>query len=76
MDSTKDYFLCDGCQNKDFAKIYNFSMLFYTVNFSDDLVYERLTEEIYQCTRCRKIFTREKIDKTLTEFKKTRKVKG
>jgi hypothetical protein len=76
MDSTKDYFLCDGCQNKDFARIHNFSMLFYTVNFSDDLVYERLTEETYQCTRCNKIFTRENIDKTLTEFKKKRKVKG
>lgn len=75
MESIKDYFLCDGCRNKDFTRIHNFSMRFYTVNFSDELVYERLTEEIYQCTRCAKIFTREQIDKTLAEFKKRRKIK-
>lgn len=76
MDGSKDYFLCDGCQNKDFTKIYNFAMLFYSVNFSDDLVYERLTEEIYRCTRCGKIFSKEEIDKALTEFRKIRKVKA
>ena len=75
MDSMKDYFLCDGCQNKDFTRIHNFSMRFYTVNFSDDLVYERLKEETYQCTRCKKIFTAQQIDRTLNKFKTIRKVK-
>jgi len=76
MDVFQEYFLCDDCRNKDFAQIYHFSIRFYSVNFSDELVYERLTEELYQCTGCKKIFTREQIDKTLTGFKKLRKVKG
>ena len=76
MDSFQDYFLCDGCRNKNFVRIYHFSMRFYPVNFSDELVYEKLTEESYQCTGCNKIFTGEQIDKTLAEFKKVRKVKG
>ena len=76
MDSSKDYFMCDSCQNKDFTKIYNFSMLFYSVNFSDELVYERLSEEMYRCSRCSKVFTMEQIDNALTEFRKARKVRG
>lgn len=76
MDVFQDYFLCDGCRNKDFTRIYQFSMRFYPVNFSDELVYDKLTEEIYQCTRCKKIFTQEHIEKALAEFKKTRKIKG
>jgi DNA-directed RNA polymerase subunit RPC12/RpoP len=76
MDDIKEYFLCDACQNKDFTKIYNFSMIFYTVNFSDDLVYERLAEESYQCTRCSKIFTQKNIEKSLNSFKKLRKARG
>ena len=76
MDSSKEYFMCDDCQNKDFTKIYNFSMLFYSVNFSDELVYEKLTEEMYRCSRCSKMFTQGQIDKALMEFKKARKVRG
>jgi len=76
MDSSKDYFMCDGCRNKDFTKIHNFSILFYSVNFSDELVYERLTEEMYRCSRCSKVFTKGQIDNALTEFKKARKVRG
>ncbi|MBN2031792.1 MAG: hypothetical protein JW836_00835 [Deltaproteobacteria bacterium] len=75
MESTKEYFLCDVCQNKDFTLIHNFSMRFYTVNFSDELVYERLTEECYQCTSCKKIFTKETISNSLGEFKKKRKIR-
>jgi len=72
----QDYFVCDSCRNRDFTRIYNFSIRFYTVNFSDELVYDRLTDEIYQCTKCNKTFTREEIDGVLAGFKKRRKTKG
>lgn len=76
MDRIQDYFECDGCRSRDFTRIYRFSMKFYTVNFSDDLVYDRLTEELFQCTRCHKQFTQEQIEATLAEFKKFRKNKA
>jgi ribosomal protein L37AE/L43A len=76
MEVMQDYFICDSCKNKDFTRIYNFSMRFYTVNFSDELIYDKLTDEIYQCTRCNKTFTKEQIDNLLTEFKKKRKTRG
>ena len=72
----QDYFVCDSCKNKDFTRIYNFSMRFYTVNFSDELIYDKLTDEIYQCTQCNKTFTKEQIDNLLVEFKKRRKTRG
>jgi ribosomal protein L37AE/L43A len=76
MDVMRDYFLCDSCENKDFTRIFNFSIRFYTVNFSDELIYDRLADEIYQCTRCKKTFTKEQIDNALTESKKKRRIKG
>jgi len=76
MEVMQDYFICDSCKNRDFTRIYNFSMRFYTVNFSDELIYDKLTDEIYQCTRCNKTFTKEQIDNVLAEFKKKRKTKA
>ena len=76
MEVMQDYFVCDSCNNKDFTRIYNFSMRFYTVNFSDELIYDKLTDEIYQCTQCNKTFTKEQIDNLLAEFKKKRKTRG
>ena len=75
MDFIQDYFLCDDCQNKDFKRIYQFSMRFHNCNFSDDLIYDKLTDEIYQCTKCQKTFTKAQIDATLTDIKKRRKYK-
>lgn len=72
----QDYFTCDNCRNKDFTRIYNFAMRFYTVNFSDELVYDRMTEEVYRCTKCNKTFPKEHIDNFLAEIKKKRKTKG
>lgn len=76
MEVMQDYFVCDNCKNKDFTRIYNFSMRFYMVNFSDELIYEKLTDEIYQCTRCNKTFRKEQIDQVLAEFRKKRKIAG
>ncbi len=73
MDIVQEYFVCDSCQNRNFTRIYNFSMRFYTVNFSDELVYDKLTDETYQCTQCSKTFTKEQIDEGLVEFRKKRR---
>ncbi len=68
MDIIKDYFLCDKCKNKNFIRIYNFSVQFRRVNFSDDLIYDEVTEEIYQCTHCHKTFSKHQIEIKLKEM--------
>ena len=73
MDVSHDYFLCDGCQNKNFMRIHSFSIRFYGVNFSDDLIYDKLTDELFQCTKCGKTFTMQQIEDVLAEFKKKRR---
>ena len=73
MDEIRDYFLCDSCNNKDFKLIYNFSVRFHGVNFSDELIYDKLTEEIYRCTNCMKIFTKKQIEEGLAALKRRRK---
>lgn len=76
MNEVEDYFLCDGCENRDFKVIYNFSLRFHPVNFSDEVIYDKLTREIYQCTQCEKTFTMKQIENGLTEIKRTRKKSG
>jgi len=73
MDVIEDFFLCDKCENRDFKRIYNFSVRFHGVNFADELIYDKLTNETYQCTKCRKIFTIHQIDERMNEFKIRRK---
>lgn len=68
MDIIKDYFLCDKCKNKNFIRIYNFSVQFRKVNFSDDLIYDAVTEEIYQCTHCNETFSKHQINEMLKEM--------
>lgn len=71
-----DYFMCDQCQSKDFKRIYNFSLRFHGVNFSDDLIYDRITEEIYQCTQCKKTFTIDEIEDGMAVIKQKMKQKS
>ncbi|MFO7738036.1 MAG: hypothetical protein R6V46_06185 [Desulfatiglandaceae bacterium] len=73
MEEIQEYFLCDCCANKDFKRIYNFSLRFHGVNFSDDLIYDELIDEVYQCSKCRKIFTKKQIEEGLAQIKKRRK---
>ena len=75
MAEIQDYFLCENCANKDFKLVYNFSLRFHGVNFSDDLIYDRLVEEIYRCTKCGKVYSRKQIEEGLEEFKRERKGK-
>lgn len=76
MGSIEDYFLCDECENRDFKRIYNFSIRFHGVNFSDDLIYEKITDERYQCTKCQKIFSITEIEEGLDAYKRKRKEDG
>ena len=75
MEVIHEFFFCDGCKCKDFKRIYRFSLRFHGINFSDDLIYDRLTDELYQCTECQKTFTKEQIEEGLerikTKYKKT-----
>jgi hypothetical protein len=73
MEVSHDYFVCDGCQNKNFTLIQSFSIRFYGVNFSDDLIYDKLTDELFQCTTCGKTFTKQQIEDVLAEYKKKRR---
>ena len=73
MENMKDFFLCNSCKNKNFSLVYTFSLRFHGVNFSDDLIYDSLTEELYECTKCHKTFTKKQIEEGLTILKKKRR---
>ena len=75
MDYIQEFFSCDACENRDFKRIYNFSLRFHGINFSDALVYDRLIDEIYQCTKCSKTFSIEEIEEGLSKIKKNYKNK-
>jgi len=75
MEEVQDYFVCENCANKDFKLVYNFSLRFHGVNFTDNLIYDRLIEEIFHCTKCDKVYTRDQIEESLAEFKRKRKGK-
>ena len=69
MKDIHEYFLCDACKCKDFKRIYNFSLKFHSVNFSDELVYDRITDNVYQCANCKKVFTKEQVEEGLQAIK-------
>lgn len=71
----QEFFSCDACENRDFKRIYNFSLRFHGINFSDDLIYDSLVDEIYQCTKCNKTFSKEQIEQGLAEIKRRYKNK-
>ena len=73
MNEIRDYFLCDRCENRNFRMLYNFSLRFHRVNFSDHLIYDELIGEIYECTKCQKTFTKKQIEEGLGGLKKKRK---
>ena len=76
MEIVHEFFQCDDCEEKDFKRIYNFSLRFHSVNFSDSLVYDRLTDEIYQCVGCKKRYSLEQIEEGLEKIKKKHKNTG
>ncbi len=76
MDVIHEYFSCDSCECKDFKRIYKFSLKFHGINFSDDLIYDRLTDEIYQCAKCQKTFTKDEIEEGLEKIKNKNRKTG
>ena len=76
MELIEKYFECSECRNRNFKQIYNFLIQFHTVNFSDGLIYDRLTHETYECTQCGKSYTRNQIEDKLAKFKRSRISKG
>ena len=72
MGDILDYFLCDNCDGKNFKLVYNFGLRFHGVNFSDDLIYDKIVGERFQCTKCEKTFSREEIESGLTQLRKSR----
>jgi hypothetical protein len=75
MDVIQDVFCCSACRNENFRQIYGFSIVFHTVNFTDELIYDKVTRQSYECTKCGKIYSNEEIEETLREFKKERRGK-
>lgn len=73
MDPIRDFFICSACQNKSFRPIFTFSIVFRRVNFSDELIYDRITEEAYECTRCGKAHSKGEVEEKLLEFKRIRR---
>ena len=73
MNQIKEFFVCSVCENKDFSPVYNFSIRFHGVNFSNDLIYDQQIEELYQCTKCNKIFSKKLIEEGLVKLRKTGK---
>jgi hypothetical protein len=69
MGEILDYFLCDKCQCKDLELVFNFGLRFRKVNFSDELIYDELTEEKYRCASCKKEFTKREIEEALGRIK-------
>jgi len=73
MEEMRDYFRCNKCGNIEFRPVYTFSLRFHKVNFSDDLIYDRINEERFECTKCLKQYTKEEIQEELREIKRKRK---
>lgn len=69
MEVIHEFFFCDDCKCQDFKRIYKFSLRFHGINFSDDLIYDEITEELYQCTKCQKTFTKNQIEEGLDKLK-------
>ena len=73
MDDILDFYVCDNCSNKNFNLVYNFCLRFHGVNFSDDLIYDKIIEERYQCTKCQKTFTKKEVEEGLSKIRRERK---
>ncbi len=70
MDQIQHFFLCKNCDNKNFHLVYNFSLRLHGVNFSDKGIYDELTEELYQCTKCKMTYTKKNLEEGLSIIKK------
>ncbi len=63
-------FLCNECRGKYFIKVYTFSIRFKEVDFSDDLIYDKLEDERYMCGACRATYSQTEVEETLRRAKR------
>ncbi len=69
METIQEYFTCGECGNTYLKKVHRFSITLRKVNFSDELVYDKGIEECYECSNCKKMYTRGEIDLVIREIK-------
>ena len=66
-------FICLDCKGENFGANYKFSVEFKDVNFTDRLIYDKITEASYFCKECGKVysqeFIQESIQKTIDKYK-------
>jgi len=58
-------FRCTECGYGRFKKFYTFNIDFRNVNFTDEIIYDIVNEEYYQCTECDAVYTKKEIEKIL-----------
>ena len=73
MGDILDFYVCEECSNKNFNRVYRFCLRFHGVNFSDDLIYDKIIEERYQCTKCQKTVTKKEIEEGLSKLRRKRR---
>jgi hypothetical protein len=73
MHEIQEYFHCEDCHGKDFKPIRSFSLRFHKVNFSDEVFYDNVTEEKYECVNCGRTYSRRQIVSGLDLLKGQRK---
>ena len=66
-------FSCPNCNGTDFGKNYQFSVDFKTVNFTDELIYDKKFGNSYFCRQCGQIYTpteiQESLKRTIQKYK-------
>ena len=70
MDEVIEFFECDECGKRNFQLVYSFYLRFHRVNFDNQLIYDKIVKETYQCINCGKTYTREDIEQSLDNIKK------
>lgn len=63
-------FLCNDCGGKYFLKVYTFSIRFKEVDFSDEMIYDKMEDERYMCGACRTTYSQKEVDDTLRQAKR------
>jgi hypothetical protein len=76
VEEVKEYFTCDKCGSQNFFTRNSFAILLKKVNFSEDLVYDHITEECYECKECGECINRGDIDDAIREIKRKYKNEG
>ncbi len=69
-DLVHEYYICPQCGNNYFKRVYTFSIKLRKVNFSDDPVYNKITEEFYECIKCKDLTNIDTIEEGIRNIKR------